>query len=221
LLRSRDLTAPLPPFYAARPNPAIGAVREIGAAARQRSDSLQATLRGRVTRWFNGQMQYTLARTMNDSGGLDWYPSNDWDPAAEWARADFDRRHRFLVLGGMAPGFGINVGAAVTVESGLPYSASAGADLFHNGRSNARPAGIPRNGLQGEGSAVVDVRLSRDFRPMPGTSSPTVTLGLDAFNVLNSVSYRTYVGTISSSLFMQAVSAQPARQLQLSARVKF
>jgi len=48
-------------------------VRQIESSGRQHSDALQATLRGRVTKWFNGQAQYTLGRTYNDTGGLYWY----------------------------------------------------------------------------------------------------------------------------------------------------
>jgi len=220
LLRSRDVNAPMPPLYAVRPNQALGVVRQIDASARLRSHSLQATLRGRASKWFNGQVQYSLSRTMNDSGGLDWYPSNDWNPAAEWARADFDRRHRLLLLAGMAPGRQTNVGVALTIQSGQPYSETAGSDLFNNGRSNARPPGVPRNSLQGGAFAELDLRLSRDLH-VGGGSGLTMTIGVDAFNVLNTINYATYVGTLTSPLFMQPVSAQAARQIQLSARAKF
>jgi hypothetical protein len=220
LLRSRDINAPTPPLFSGRPNQTQGVVRQIDASARQRSDSLQTTLRGRTSKWFNGQIQYSLSRTMNDSGGLDWYPSNDWSPAAERARADFDRRHRLLLLAGMAPGHQMNIGVALTLQSGQPYSETAGSDSFNNGRSNARPPDIPRNSLQGGGLAELDLRFSRDFH-VGGTSGPTMTMGIDAFNALNTINYATYVGTVTSPLFMQPVSAQAARQIQLSARVKF
>jgi hypothetical protein len=48
-----------------------------------------------------------------------------------------------------------------------------------------------------------------------------MTLGLDAFNVLNTVNYTSYVGTITAPLFGRPVAAQAPRELQLSARVKF
>jgi len=118
----------------------------------------------------------------------------------------------------MTPGYGLHIGAAATVKSGLPYTETTGADLFSNGRSNARPVGVPRNSLQGDGSAVIDMCVSRDFRLHGSASSSTLSLGVDAFNLLNTVNYRSYVGAISSPLFMQPVSARPARQLQLSAR---
>jgi hypothetical protein len=222
LLRSRDVNAPPPPLYLGRPDPAYGAIRQIESAGRQNSDGLQVTLRGRVTRWFNGQMQYTLSRTYNDTGGFSWFPANDYDLSGEWARADFDRRHRFGLLGRIRPGRFLDLGAAVTLQSGAPYTETLGADIFNNGRGSARPSGVPRNSLEGAGYADVDLRASHDVTFAKGTSEPrTVTIALDAFNVVNRVNDATYVGTLTSPLFMQPVSARPPRQLQVSARIKF
>ena len=220
-LRSRDLNAPAPPLYAARPDAAFGVVREIDSSARQRSDSLQLTIRGRIARWFNGQAQYSLSRAMNDSGGVNWYPANDYDLSGEWARADFDRRHRLLLFGSVTPAPRLTLGVALTLESGLPYSETLGGDPYNNGRGNARPSGVARNSLQGAGNANLDLRLARDFAFGKAPSARTLSVGLDAFNVLNRVNYAAYVGTASSPLFGQPVSARAPRELQLSARIKF
>jgi Carboxypeptidase regulatory-like domain/TonB dependent receptor len=220
LLRSRDINAPLPPFYAVRPNPAFGVIRQIESAGRQRGNALQFTLRGRSGHWLSGQLQYTLSHTMNNSGGLNWFPANDYDLSGEWARADFDRRHRFLVLGNATPARQLTIGLALTLESGLPYTEVLGADIFNNGRGNARPFGVDRNRLQGGGTADVDVRISREFR-IGGRASRTIAVALDAFNVLNRVNYARYVGTLTSPLFGQPVTAQRPRELQLSAKMKF
>jgi hypothetical protein len=68
-------------------------VRRIASTGRQESDSFQATLRGSVTRWFNGQMLYVWSPVVNDTNGIASFPADDYDLAGEWARADFDRRH--------------------------------------------------------------------------------------------------------------------------------
>jgi hypothetical protein len=221
LLQSRDVNAPLPPFYLARSDQSFGVIRQIDSSARQRSDSLQVMVRGRFNRYFNGQAQYSLTRATNNSGGLNWFPANDYDLASEWARADFDRRHRLQVLGAVDPGRKIAIGVALTVQSGLPYSELLGTDAYNNGRGTARPPGITRNTLQGPGQAQLDARVSREFAFDKRHPSRTIALGLDAFNLLNAVNYLSYVGTISSPLFGQPVNAQAPRELQLSARVKF
>jgi outer membrane receptor protein involved in Fe transport len=222
LFRSRDINAPLPPLYDARPDPAFGAVRQIESNGRQSTDSLQVTMRGKVTRWFNGQMQYTLSRAYNDTNGIAAFPANDYNLAGEWARADFDRRHRFLLLGRISAGTLFDLGVGVTMNSGAPYTETLGLDVYNNGRGRARPAGVPRNSLEGAGYASLDLRASRDVKFGAGTAQArTITFALDAFNLLNRANDVNYVGTFGSPLFGQPVAALAPRQLQVSARVKF
>ena len=75
-------------------------------------------LRGKVTRWFSGQTQYSFDRAYNDTNGIASYPANDYDFSGEWARADFDRRHRFLLLG--------QVSGRQAYRSHVPAPAGAG-----------------------------------------------------------------------------------------------
>jgi Carboxypeptidase regulatory-like domain len=220
LFRSRDVNAPPPPLYLARPDPAYGAVRQIESTGRQETDSLQITVRGKVSRWFNGQMQYTLSRGYNDTNGIGSFPANDYDLSGEWARADFDRRHRFNLLGRTGLKF-FDLGVGLSMNSGGPYNETLGLDFFNNGRGHARPDGVPRNSLETTGFASLDLRASRDLKLGAGKDAREITLGFDAFNILNHVNYGTFVGTLSSPLFGRPVSARSARQLQLSARMKF
>jgi hypothetical protein len=222
LFRSRDINAPQPPLYLARPDSSFGVVRQVESTGRQVSNSLQVTLRGRATRWFNGQMQYTLSRVENDTSGIGAFPANDNDLSGEWAHADFDRRHRFLVLGRLTGIKVVDIGVGFTANSGGPYSETLGGDPYNNSRGKARPFGVARNSLTMADYSSLDVRASRDVK-IGGTQKAgrTVTLSLDAFNILNHVNYGSYVGTVSSPLFGQPVSALAPRQLQLSARVKF
>jgi len=220
MFRSRDVNAPPPPLYLTRPDPAYGVVREVESNGRQETDSLQVTVRGKVSRWFNGQMQYTLSRGYNDTNGIGSYPANDYDLSGEWARADFDRRHRFNLLGRTGLKL-FDLGVGLSMNSGGPYNEMLGLDLFNNGRGRARPDGVPRNSLETTGFASLDIRASRDLKLGAGKDAREVTLGLDAFNLLNHVNYGTFVGTLSSPLFGQPVSARSARQLQFSVRMKF
>ena len=36
---------------------------------------------------------------MNDTSGVNWMPPNSYDLSLEYARADFDQRHRFDFIG--------------------------------------------------------------------------------------------------------------------------
>jgi hypothetical protein len=222
--RSRDINAPPPPTYSVRPDPAFGVLREIESAGRRASDSLEVTFRGNATRYFTGMAQYRLSSAHDNTSGINYLPPNTYDLSGEWARADFDRRHRFELLGTLNPGKLFNLGVSLSLYSGLPYTLTTGLDAFHTGTANARPAGVPRNSLQGPGYADVDLRWSRDFFLVKGKKKDEgvkATLALDAFNILNRVNYASFVGNLSSPFFGRAVAAQPPRRLQLSFRVKF
>lgn len=221
--RSRDVNAPLPPSFASRPDPTRVVVREIESAGKMVGDSLQVTLRGKVTRFVNTQAQYTLSQTKNNTSSINWMPPNSYDLSAEYARADFDQRHRFDLLGTVSPGSLFNVGVALALYSGRPYSITTGHDDFNTGVASARPIGVPRNSLEGPGYADLDLRGSRDlfFDRAKKGDGPTMTFGVDVFNVLNRVNYVGYIGTLSSPFFGRAVAAQPPRRLQLSIRARF
>lgn len=221
LFRSRDVNAPAPSLYAARPDPAYGVIREIDSNGRQITNSLQLTVKGRVGHWFSGQTQYTLSRAMNDTNGLSSYAANDYDLTGEWAPADFDRRHRLALLGSFTPGRIANVGIGLTMTSAGRYTEYLGPDIYNNGRAHARPAGVGRNTLIGAGFAQLDLRASREVKLGHGSESRSVAFSLDAFNVFNRVNFATFVGTVGSPLFGQPISARPPRQLQLSARIGF
>ena len=216
LFRSRDINAPPPPLYLERPDSAYGAVRQIESTGRQTTDAFQLTLRGRVSHWFSGQAQYTLSRAENDTNGVNSYPSNDYELSGEYGRADFDRRHRLLVLGRTSIRSLVDVGVGVTMNTAGPYTITLGQDIYNNGRGKARPPEIARNTAEAAPLATLDLRAAHDFK-WPANAR-AVTLAVDAFNVLNTVNYLSYVGTIGSPLFGQPVSSRPARQFQFTAR---
>jgi hypothetical protein len=190
-------------------------------------------LRGNITRYFVGMVQYTLGRAYNNIGGtttggsrtsgINSFPANNYDLSGEWSRADFDQRHRFNLLGTVTPGKYFKLGVALSVYSGQPYNETTGRDDNNDGLANDRPVGVRRNSLQGPAYAALDLRWSRDFflAPAKKDRGPTVTLGLDAFNIWNHVNYVSFVGVLSSPFFGQPISAQPPRRLQISFRFRF
>lgn len=223
LFRSRDLNAPPPPNYLSRPDSNFGVIRQIESSGNSRSNSLEISFRGNVTSYFSGMAQYRLSRTNNDTSGITFFPANDYDLTREWARADFDRLHRFEFLGTLNPGKLLNLGVAVSAYSGAPYNLTTGRDDFGTGTASARPVGVGRNSLQGPGYLDLDLRWSHNFllRKAQKDKSPTITVGADAFNALNRVNYVSFVGNLSSPFFGHAVAAQPPRRLQLSFRFRF
>jgi hypothetical protein len=223
LFRSRDLNAPPPPFYSARPDSNLSVLRQIESAGDMESQSLEIGVRGNVTRYFTGMIKYDLGRTYNNVGGINAFAANNYDLSGEWSRAGFDQRHLFSLLGTVTVGKYFKLGIASLLTSGLPYNETTGGDDNRDGMANDRPAGVPRNSLQGPSYADLDFRWSRDFflARAKKDKGPTITLGIDAVNVLNHVNYTTYVGVLSSPFFGKPISAQPPRRLQLSFRFSF
>ena len=224
--RSRDINAPLPP-YTLLPNPSIGFVQQVEAEGRMRLNAVDLGLRGSIhhakTTWFQGQVQYTYSRTNNNTGGVNWYPQDQYNPDAEYSRADLDRRQRFNLLGTVHPGHWLTLGVASALYSGLPYTELAGSDLFNTGLGNARPAGVGRNTLQGGGTATLDLLWDHDFHlnQAKGDKAKLINLGASGFNVFNETNFTHYIGNIQSAFFRNPTTALAGRQMQFSSRYEF
>jgi hypothetical protein len=223
LFRSRDINAPPPPLYLERPDPTLGQVRQVESTGRQTAQSVQIVGRGHFVKWVQGTVQYTLSEANNDTSGINALPANNYDLASEYGPADFNQRHHLEALLQLKASSWTNFGLAISLASGKPYSLLTGTDLFNTGQTNARPTGVTRNTLVGPDYASVDLRWSREFAlgSKKKDDGPAVSVGVDAFNVLNHVNYVAYIGNVSSPFFGQAVAAQPARRIQLSAGVHF
>ena len=222
LFRSVDINAPPPPHYIVRPNSTFGIVRQIQSAGKQNNDGFDLTFRGSLTKYFTGQAQYTLSWTKNDTSGITYFPSNNYDFGGEWARSDWDRRHRLYLLGSTQVKNWFTMGVVLFVASGTPYTVTTGTDAYNDGMDNVRPTGVPRNSMQRKGNTSFDLRLSHDFHLKPkDKKGPSFSVALESFNVLNHSNFNTYVGVVTSPLFRQPVTAYPARRLQMTIRFNF
>jgi hypothetical protein len=220
LFRSRDANAPL---GSVRPNPALAIVRVVESSADRKSRAVELSWRGPVFRFVDATVRYTLARTRDNTGGLEWLPPDSRDLSREWARSDEDQRHRLQVLASTAEWYGFALGAVLRIDSGRPYGFTTGRDDNGDGRATDRPAGLGRNSEQGFGAARLDVRLTREFDlgRWSEAAEPAMELRFDAFNILNRVNFGSPVGNLRSPYFGQPVSAAAARRLQLSIDFSF
>jgi hypothetical protein len=228
LFRSRDVNAPSPPDYLARPNPELGQVRQIESEGYQKSNALELTFRGKPGKYFSGQAQYTLSKTYNNTSGILYFPANSYFPNEDWARSDNDRRHKFDLLGSAELPASFSFGVALSAYSGKPVNVTTGLDTYGDALFKARPllpdgAMLPRNTLHGPGFLNLDVNLERDFRLSKGKKEgPTITVSLNAFNVLNHVNDVTYIAISPVPLNTgYAVQALDPRRIQLNLQFKF
>ena len=189
VFRSVDRNAPLGPDYL-RPDPTFGFVREIGSTGTLKSNPFRLSLRARIGGRFQARFSYRLAKALNDTRGLNTLPPNSLDLANEWARANFDRRHRLRFYGSMKLPGSLRLGTILRAQSGAPYNLTTGLDANRDGLASEQPDGVPRNSLEGPEDVTFDLRFSRTFKNRK-EGSPSLRLSLDAFNILNRVNFRT------------------------------
>jgi len=99
---------------------------------------------------------------------------------------------------------------------------TTGLDTYSDGMTNARPAGVSRNTLQGTRAATLDLRWSREF-PLRRSdkNGRRLNTAVDVFNVSNRVNYTGFVGNLNSPFFANPTSAAPARRIQVSTALRF
>ncbi len=227
--RSDDINAPLLPpnpdlnANYARPNPNFAQVNQIESGGRAMLNALDVSFRGSAGRVFTGQAQYTLSRLMNNTGGIYWFPQNQYDPKSEWGRADSDQLQRFNLVGNINPDHWLTLGVNAALYSGTPYTETTGYDNFHTGLDNARPAGVGRNTLTAGGLADLDLLWNHDFKltKATGENAKIVSAGLGAFDVLNRTNYTSYIGNLTSPLFGHPTASNYGRRLQFTLSYQF
>jgi hypothetical protein len=223
-LQSIDINAPLPPFTSyTRPNPNFAQITQQTSGGIQRSDALNISYKGRVRDIFTGYLQYTFGHADSNTEWSTFFPQNQYKPNDEWSRTSTDQRHRANLIGTFYPDKPLTLGLGYYAYSAMPYTVTTGTDDYKTGLTNARPAGIPRNSLNGGEFHDLQVRLNytRKLRPSLKDASPTMAFSASAFNTLNASNYQNYVGVITSPKFKQPTADDNPRRLQFGVTYNF
>src|SRR6266550_3301878 len=220
LYRSRNVNAPLPGTTTPL-DPNFISIDQFESSASSRGYSAAITYKGHF-RKADIVTQYTLSRTLDSASSMSSFPASSYDLGAEWGRADYDRRHRLNIVLVYSLPAGFRMSGILNAWSGLPYNITTGSDDNNDTVFNDRPPAFWRNAGRGPGYTDVDLRVARRWRLSTGDHPHSIEFAVDAFNVLNHVNFKNYVGTMSSPLlFGRADAAESARQLQLTARFIF
>jgi hypothetical protein len=83
---------------------------------------------------------YMLNSAKADTSGSSYFPSNQFNPGADYGRASFDVRNRFLLGGNYQGPFGISFSPMFDATSGTPYNITLQNDLNGDNQYNDRPA---------------------------------------------------------------------------------
>jgi len=83
---------------------------------------------------------YMLNFANADTSGATYFPSNPFDPGADYGRASFDVHNRFLLGGNLQGPYGISFSPMLVADSGSPFNITVGQDLNGDSLFNDRPA---------------------------------------------------------------------------------
>jgi hypothetical protein len=83
---------------------------------------------------------YVLNYAKADTSGATYFPSNQFDPKADYGRSTFDIHHRFLLGGNYSAPLGISISPFLVLDSGTPFNITVGQDLNGDNQFNDRPA---------------------------------------------------------------------------------
>ena len=75
-----------------------------------------------------------------DTSGATYFPSDQFDPRADYGRASFDVRNRFLLGGNYQAPYGVSLSPFLVLDSGQPFNITIGQDLNGDNQFNDRPA---------------------------------------------------------------------------------
>jgi len=228
-LRSIDVNAPLPPFTStARPDPRYAQEAVLNSGGYQKTDGMSLSYRGRVGNVVSGFLQYTWQHADADTQYSTFFPQNQYAPNNEWSRIDSDQRQRLSLFATLYPDKPFTLGVGFYNNTPLPYTETTGTDDYHTGLFNARPAGVARNSLSAGSFQDLQVRLGYTLKLAPlykdnsGKDTPQeIVFAISSFNTLNRVNFENYDGVVSSPQFMQPITANAPRRLQLSASYSF
>jgi hypothetical protein len=242
LFNARDLNAPLP-GTGVRPNPEFLRVVEYRTTGRSWANALLLSLERRSGPGPQVNVAYTLSRVTRDVEDFGFTPQDSYNPDAELARANNDRRHQLVTSVVWSLPWDVQVAGLLQARSGLPWNVTTGSD--NNGDQNvndrpdlAVPGGDPldratyssaftgrsgnlgRNTNTGPAFVQLDLRVSKFVRVRRYSFEALI----EAFNVLNRANLGVPNGVLTSASFGRptalATGATP-RQVELGFRFNF
>jgi hypothetical protein len=222
--RSVDINAPTPQSgYTIRPNPEFGRIRQMQPEGFWDGSGMDISYRGRLNKYFTGFGRYTWSHYESNTGGIGWYPQNQYAPNDEWSNANFDRRQRLGMYAMFHPESVFNLSAGIFANAGTPWTVLTGTDAYGDDLFNTRPDGVARNTETMPSYVDLDLRWGHDFAITPNKDEEAPRLGFSAgaFNILNHVNPNGIDPVETSSSFGQVTSVAPPRRIQLGMRFQF
>jgi hypothetical protein len=176
-------------------------------------------------------------------------PQSSYDFTGEWARPNWQLRHRFFLSSTMNLPKKLRLSASLNAASGTPFNITTGRDNNGDGNFNDRPdvsfstdsqafatifgflnpnvigGSLRRNAGTNSPTATLDLNLSRVFvvgkRTNEGEGRYKLTFNIRAANALNRANLLGTNSILSSPLFGRPTTANPARRIEFGLRFNF
>jgi outer membrane receptor protein involved in Fe transport len=198
LIAARDLNQPAasPRPLNLRPNPFFGDITYIESRARSRYDSLQLRFEQRAVAGLSIAAAYTLGKSEDDasaffpSAGDANFPQDSNNLAAEWARSNYDVRHRLSMSLAQELPWDMQVSGVVTLQGGRPFTVALlpEIDNSNTGRSVLGFGANDRPNVSGDPS-LSDPSESRWFNTAAFAMPAFGTFGDAGRNILDGPGY--------------------------------
>src|SRR5262249_33609856 len=118
---------------------------------------------------------YSLSFANSDTGSAGSFPTNPYDPSADYGRAAFDVRNRLFVGGTFTAPLGLRLSPFVFANSGQPYNITIPEDLLVTSIFNARPGLAPASAQCATFSSTNPFCF---FIPLPGQAYSPIPINL-------------------------------------------
>jgi carboxypeptidase family protein/TonB-dependent receptor-like protein len=208
-------------------------------------DALEVGVQRRLANRWSGRISYTLSRAhdinASTTGGgniVEKRVNDDLNPLLDYGLANTDNRHALTSGAYLEAWRGLGVGASFSYYAGNPVNETLGRDANGDrdsttfdrpvkGRDDATlPIVSPvdanglaiRNGIKGKNKIGVNARMQYVYR-MPG--SQTMGFYWEIYNLIDRVNYGNPIGDRRSPFFMQSITADLPRTMQVGWRYTF
>ncbi len=146
MLRSRDITAPLPGTFIPSPtaiggvDPARTNIYDYESSGMSNQNQMIVNLNSRMNSKVTLFTFYVRNYANSNTDGAGTFPANQYDLSSEWGRSSIDVRNRFVLGGSIVAPKNIRLSPFVIASSGQPFNITSGQDYNGDGILNDRPA---------------------------------------------------------------------------------
>lgn len=167
LLRTRNINAPFTDSTD-RPFPDQGPILQYESTGISVRHEFRINLQKRASRNLTLFGNYTLASARSDTDGAGTNPASAYDLALEFARSNFDQRHRLFIGGSINLPMNLRISPFIRINSGRPFNITTGQDNNGDTRFTDRPA------FASPGDPEAIVTRFGVFNPNPNSDDPII-----------------------------------------------